>query len=92
MTHRLKTHYGDVEVELIFDETVHAELRIKDIVRDVIDSDSNPARLVLTTTLQTAYEWHEFIEGVIEFDANKIDAKIFGNKQEIASLTVARSD
>lgn len=92
MTHRLQTRHGDVEVELIFDETVHAELRVKNIVRDQIDSDSNPTRLVLTTTLQTAYEWHEFIEGIIEFNEDKIDAKIFGNKQEIASLTVARSD
>ena len=88
MTYRLHTLHGDVDVELIFDESVHAELRVKGIAREVIDSANNPTRIVLTTTLQTDYEWHEFIEGVIEFGANEIHAKLLGNKQEIATLTI----
>ncbi len=91
MTHRLHTLHGDVDVELIFDESVHAELRIKNVAREVLDSKNNPPRVVLTTTLQTDYEWHEFIEGIVEFSEKEIHARLFGNKQEIASLTVPRS-
>ena len=91
MTHRLHTFYGDVDVELIFDESVHAELRIKNVVREVIDSTNRPVKIVLSTTLQTDYEWHEFIEGIIEFGHEEISARLLGNKQEIASLTVPRS-
>ena len=90
MTHRLHTQHGDVDVELIFDDTVHAELRIKNISREVIDSENNPSRIVLSTTLQTDYEWHEFIEGVVQFETDKIQAKLFANKMEIASLIVPR--
>jgi len=90
-THTLQIHYGGVAVELKFDETVHAELRIKHIVRDSVDSDNNPTRLVLTTTLQTDYEWHEFIEGIIEYHPDKIHAVLRANKTEIASMEVPRT-
>ena len=85
MTHRLHTLYGDVDVELIFDESVHAELRIKNVVREVIDSTNQPVKIVLSTTLQTDYEWHEQISGTFDRKDQSVRLTLLMSDVEIAT-------
>ncbi|HKI73020.1 MAG TPA: hypothetical protein VJ998_00125, partial [Pseudomonadales bacterium] len=35
--------------------------------------------LRVSSTVQTDYEWHEFIEGIVRYDGGRIHARIIAN-------------
>ena len=50
-----------------------------------ISSLSKWSYLRVSSTVQTDYEWHEFIEGVVIFDRGAVTARIIANNQELVS-------
>ncbi len=68
----------------------HAELRINGLLRDDTSSDKDPTSLRLSSTVQTDYEWHEFIEGIVDYLPDKVIGRLLASNVELASLTVPR--
>lgn len=81
--YQLETNYRGVELTLEFDDEPSASLYINGIVRDHVTSQRSKVVLRVTSTVQTDYEWHEFIEGVVEFRDATITGTILANKQEL---------
>ncbi|MBD3649318.1 MAG: hypothetical protein HUJ31_18130, partial [Pseudomonadales bacterium] len=64
----------------------NARLLINGLVREQRQtSPGKPVTLKLGSSVQTDYEWHEFIEGIVHYDTNRITAKIIANNAEVAS-------
>lgn len=76
----LATHYRGAELCVELDEE-EARLLINGLVRQCSPL-SNTLRL--SSTVQTDYEWHEFIEGIITCNAEVIKMVLVANKAEIA--------
>lgn len=72
-------------------ENNQARLLINGIVRDqgIVTSS-----LCLSTTVQTDYEWHEFIEGIISREGKTLTAVLIANKAEVSrrDFTVVAKD
>jgi hypothetical protein len=81
--YQLETNYRGVELTLEFDDEPSASLYINGILRDHVASQRGKVVLRVTSTVQTDYEWHEFIEGVIELRHSVITGTILANKQEL---------
>ncbi len=95
MTQELKVHYEGADLLLTFDRHATANLRINGIERDFDSGDSNfdvtdVITLKLTSSVQTAYEWHELIEAVVVYNTGTITASILASKKELIATTVAR--
>lgn len=60
-----------------------ARLLINGLVR-AVESGNLPCRLVLSSTLQTDYEWHEFIEASVECSATDTRISIKASNQPVA--------
>lgn len=83
--HKLKATYHGVQLELeIQEDLCRARLFINGIVRA---EENGEQRLRLGTTVQTDYEWHELIEGIVQFEDNKISATIFANNFKVSHQT-----
>jgi hypothetical protein len=67
-----------------------ATLRINGIVRDTASSARDPVTLKVTSTVQTDYEWHEYIEALVEYGPTTIVARLLASSAELASITVNR--
>ena len=68
-----------------------AELRINGLVRDSSTSTQDPITLRLSTTVQTDYEWHEYIEAIIEYQPETIIGRLLASNVELVSLTLPRT-
>lgn len=88
MSHKLETHYrgADLCLEASADPA-SAVLRINGLVRDKAESTDTPITLKVSSTVQTDYEWHEFIEGMVEVRDGEIHARLIANNQALASET-----
>ena len=77
---KLETQYRGVTLCLELGNN-QARLLINDIVRDqgIVTSS-----LRLSTTVQTDYEWHEFIEGIISREGNTLTAVLTASKAEVS--------
>lgn len=76
-----KIEYRGARLQLeISDE--HVQLRINGIVRDETPTGDVQR---LSSTVQTDYEWHEFIEAVVAFTDRGIQASLLANGQELIS-------
>lgn len=87
MSHKIETHYHGADLRLEAGEKPSASLRINGIVRDEASAAKGDITLKVNTTLQTDYEWHEFIEGTVEYRDGVIHARLAANNQELASET-----
>ncbi|MDZ7687014.1 MAG: hypothetical protein U5O39_20335 [Gammaproteobacteria bacterium] len=86
----IETDYHDAKIAVEIDDEERACLRVNGLVRESADAGAGHRSLRLSSTLQTGYEWHEFIEVVIEFLPETIDVSLCANRQEIASNTYFR--
>ena len=77
---KLAIHYRDAELCVELDET-EARLLINGLVRQ--RSPVSKA-VLLSSTVQTDYEWHEYIEGIITRHSCGIKMVILANKVQIA--------
>lgn len=84
-THVLETNYRGAILRLEFEETPDARLKINGIVRGERRAEAGePAVLRLASTVQTDYEWHEFVEGIVDYNDESIKARLVANNTEIA--------
>lgn len=81
----LETNYHGATIRLEFDKSPGARLIINGLVRREWQAGENRALVLrLTSTVQTDYEWHEFIEGIVDYSQEKIQATLVANNTEIA--------
>ena len=94
MEHKLETNYNGVKLRLTFsanDKTSEREatLLINNIEREKVISTENTT-LKLNSTVQTEYEWHEFIEAIVEYGSDKIIASLFASKVMLKQVVIER--
>jgi len=94
MEHSLETNYGGAKLCLLFSvddedsaKTGHARLLINNIERDRTVSTKNTI-LRLSSTVQTEYEWHEFIEALVEVKNDSITASLFASKAKLKQVVI----
>ena len=75
------THRGARLKLEIYDHNDRASLIVNGIVRA---EETGSKTLRLTSSVQTDYEWHELVEGMVRFEPGKISATIFANNFEVA--------
>lgn len=86
----LAISYRGARLELEFDASPAARLKVNGIVREQVCSDQLPITLKLTSTVQTDYEWHEFIEGLVTYGEVSISAKLLANSHELVAEEFTR--
>ena len=67
------------------DNQLRASLFINGMQRDQQTANEIPCRHKLSSTVQTDYEWHEFIEAEIVFDSKEIIVTLHANKAPLGS-------
>jgi len=77
---KLAINYRGAELCVELDES-EARLLINGLVRQ--RSPVSKA-LLLSSTVQTDYEWHEYIEGIITSHSGRVKMVLFANKAQIA--------
>lgn len=84
-TRTLETSYHGTTLRLEFDDSPGARLMINGLVRQERCADADKAVVLrLTSTVQTDYEWHEFIEGIVDYSQERIQATLVANNTEVA--------
>jgi hypothetical protein len=84
----LETDYEGSRLKLEFDEaSERAVLIVNGIVRA---EDAGTTILRPATSLQTGYEWHELVEGIVKIEPAKISASIRSNKVELVNRIFLR--
>lgn len=84
MDRTLETRYRGVDLALDIGRPHTVTLRINGITRDRADGAGANVTLRVNSTVQTDYEWHEFIEGIVTFDGGGATARIVANNLELA--------
>lgn len=88
-SHKLTTHYRGAEIEVAFDTQGAATLRINGLARQTAELGAGNT-VMLSSTVQTDYEWHEFIEGIVHAGSNAVEVTVLANKTEIARESFAQ--
>ena len=84
----LEATYRGAQLKLeIHESNGRASLIVNGIVRR---EEAGSKTLRLTATVQTDYEWHELVEGMVRFEPGKISATIFANNFEVAHRIFTR--
>ncbi|MCB1693227.1 MAG: hypothetical protein KDI19_10710 [Pseudomonadales bacterium] len=82
MAHTLEARYRGATLTLEIEPGEAASLRINGLVRERQPLGQSVVRL--SSTVQTDYEWHEFIEGIVTPGTGQIEARLVANNQELA--------
>ena len=82
--HILETSYRGAQLKLDISDDGKAQLLINGLVRD---NGSNDTTVRLSSVVQTDYEWHEFIEGIVSFEPGSITASLFANNTNLVRQT-----
>ena len=88
----LTLNYRQANLRVELDSNLFARLYINGIQRDKALPDSLPASLKLTSTVQTDYEWHEFIEAEVMFTETAVKITLRANGVEQASRCYALAE
>ena len=91
MTHTLTASYEGAALKLTFSEAGDAALHINGNTRDTANAGSKLITLKLGSPVQTGYEHHEFIEAVVTFQPERIEASISTGGQVLAETEVERT-
>ena len=83
----LEAKYRDVALRVELDEVRSAALFINNIKRMHDTLTTLPGTLRLSSSVQTDYEWHEFIEAVVTFTKKEIGISLRASNSEIAGET-----
>ena len=78
---KIEAAYGGAVLQLQISTKGEAVLLVNGIVRD---KNTGKNTLLVSSTVQTDYEWHELIEGKVSFSTNNISAALFANKVQLA--------
>jgi hypothetical protein len=87
--HNLKASYGGADLALVISVEGEATLIVNGIARDRSEGAST---LLVSSTVQTDYEWHELIEGKVSISENQISATLYANKVELAQQNFPTGD
>ena len=77
--------YRGAHLKVMVDNQLRASLFINGMQRDQQTANEIPCRHKLSSTVQTDYEWHEFIEAEIVFDSKEIIVTLRANKAQLGS-------
>lgn len=91
MTFQLKTHYAGADLVLNFESQGAASLHINGMQRESITTDEKSTTIKLSSTVQTAYEWHEYIEAVVIYGRDSIDASIYASQRQLVTRSFRRT-
>jgi len=84
-THILETRYQGTTLRLEFEDTPDARLMINGLTRKKRRATCEGSTILrLASTVQTDYEWHEFIEAIVDYGEKNIQATLVANNMEIA--------
>ena len=90
MSHELSISYGGAELALKFGNLPTATLLINGIERESVSSKESDITLKLSSTVQTDYEWHEFVEAIILYQTDMITASLRASKKTLKEISVKR--
>ena len=82
--HILETTYRGAQLKLEISDDGKTQLLINGLVRD---EGSGEANLRLSSVVQTDYEWHELIEGIVSFEPGSVTASLLANNTNVAQET-----
>tara|TARA_B100000401_G_scaffold423532_1_gene351496 strand:- start:379 stop:660 length:282 start_codon:yes stop_codon:yes gene_type:complete len=78
-----KYEYRGAHLKVTVDNQLRASLFINGMQRAQQTAVEIPCRHKLSTTVQTDYEWHEFIEAQIVFETTEIIVTLSANKTQL---------
>lgn len=87
---QLQVVYRDADLKVEFSPEPSVRLLINDISRQEETADEVPCTLRLSSTVQTDYEWHEFIEAIIRYDEETVSIQLLANNAELANKQFQR--
>ena len=79
--------YRGVQLRVEIKEKLYSSLYINGIRRDSMHA-AMPGHCFLSTTVQTDYEWHEFIEAELIVTGAKVVVKVSANNQTVGTETL----
>jgi len=82
--HILETTYRGAQLKLEISDDGKTQLLINGLVRD---DGSSETTVRLSSVVQTDYEWHEFIEGIVSFEPGSITASLIANNTNLVRKT-----
>lgn len=91
LSHLTEVDYHGAKVTVEIDDEERVQLRINGLVREQADANPGDSTIRLASTVQTGYEWHEFIEAVVEYLPETIALTLTANRQELASHSWPRT-
>ena len=83
----LEVNYNNAALRVEVNDHRSAALFINNIQRMQESLTTLPGTLRLSSSVQTDYEWHEFIEVIVTFDEKEITISLLASNLEIASET-----
>lgn len=90
MTHSLDASYEGAALKLTFSENGRAALFINGVARESANAGDQNITLKLGSPVQTGYEHHEFIEALVHYQANTIQATLSTGDEVLAETEVER--
>ncbi len=81
-TFTLETLYRGARLELRIEGSSCAKLLVNGILRE--ENKFNQGSVRLSSTVQTDYEWHEYIEGRVEQNDSGLVASLLSNNTLVA--------
>ena len=83
----LEVKYRNIALRVELDGVRSAALFINNIKRMQDTLTTRPGTLRLSSSVQTDYEWHEFIEAILTFTEKEIGISLRASNSEIAGET-----
>ena len=83
----LEVKYKNIALRVELDGVKSAALFINNIKRMQDTLTTLPGTLRLSSSVQTDYEWHEFIEATVTFTGKEIGISLRASNSEIAGET-----
>ena len=79
--------YRGAQLRVEIDDKMHSSLYINGMPRDSRSQVGVPSRCTLSSTVQTDYEWHEFIEADVVLSESEIVITLSANNATLGSET-----
>lgn len=77
--------YRGARLKVEVDDQLRSSLYINGLQRDSQDAETLPARCRLSSSVQTDYEWHEFIEAEIILNSSEITITLRANNATLGT-------
>ena len=88
MTGELETDYEDSRLRVVVSDTA-AALFVNGVERDRKPFDNASGNLYLSSSVQTGYEWHEFIEATVTYSTDEVIVEIRASNRQLAREQLA---